>query len=152
MELGDLFDRELKTKGVWLAFGPAPEWALVSALLQKRIDKLDNDESSAVLLRAQKEAIENDLAVTARVRIRFVSNEILEKIKNHPKKTGRISLALACVTGWEGLTSNGDDLEFNAKNLEAVALSNDLFVEFAGRACMNLPLLSAWRDREVKKN
>ncbi|VAX17047.1 hypothetical protein MNBD_NITROSPINAE04-860 [hydrothermal vent metagenome] len=151
MELGDLFDRELKTKGVWLPFGPAPEWAQVSALLDKRIDKLE-DESLIALLRSQKEAIENDLAVTARVRVRFVPNDMLEKIKKHPKKTNRISLALACVTGWEGLTSNGDDLEFNAENLEAVALSNDLFVEFAARACMNLPLLSAWRDREVKKN
>ena len=151
MELGDLFDRELKTKGAWLPFGPAPEWALACALLEKRIAKLD-DESKVTLLRAQKEAIDDDLAVPARVRVRFIANEMLEKIKNHPAETRQVSVTLACVTGWEGLTSNGAKVEFNAKNLEAVALSNSSFVEFAARACGSLPLLSAWRDREVKKN
>lgn len=151
MELGDLFDKELKTKGAWLPFGPAPEWALVSSLLEKRIGELE-DESKAALLRAQKEAIEDDLAVPARVRVRFLTGEMLGRIKDHPEKTRRVSLALACVTGWEGLTSNGSEVEFNAKNLEAVAISNNSFVEFTARACMSLPLLSAWRDREVKKN
>jgi len=151
MELGDLFDIDLKTRGAWLSFGPAPEWALVSALIEKRIGKL-TDEPSLNLLRAQKKAIDDDLAVPAKVRIRFLPSEMLEKIREHPKNMVKVSLAMACVTGWEGLTSNGADLEFNAKNLEAVALSNDSFVQFAARACINLPLLSAWRDREVKKN
>lgn len=151
MELGDLFDKELRRKGAWLPFGPAPEWAYVSSLLDKKIGQLDN-ESSAALLRAQKEAIDDDLSATARVRVRFLGNEMLEKIKSHPAKTRQVSVALACVTGWEGLTSNGVEVEFNAKNLEAVALYNSSFAEFASRACMSLPLLSAWRDREVKKN
>ncbi len=151
MELGNIFDTALKREGTWLPLGPAPEWALAANLMEMRIEELEDDRAAGIL-RSHKEAIEKRLQTGAKVRVRFLPFETLMKIRNHPERTRKVSLALASVTGWEGVKSRGEPVEFNARNLELVAVSNDSFMDFAGRVCRNLALLTAWRDREVKKN
>ncbi len=152
MEFGLLFDDSLRREGAWLPYGPAPEWVVAV----RKLEQLADENAGNSNLAALKESVAAVRAkiddVGAKVRVRFIDHETMVRIMTHPERTRKISLALACVTSWEGMTSGGEPLAFNAKNLRMAALSNDGFVEFACRVCRDLPVLTQWGSMEIKKN
>lgn len=151
MELGKVFDETLRREGVWLPLGPAPERLLCAGLMEKRAGEIGQSETARTL-RAEAAAMRGSLASPARVRVRYLASDVYAEVMSHPEKTRRLSLVMASVTGWEGLTSDGEAVEYSAPNLRAVAEGNDAFAGYVLRVCRNLPLLSSWLDEEIKKN
>jgi len=152
MEFGSLFDSSLRSEGVWLPYGPDPAWVVAVGKLERLVDE-NSGSSNLAALQESLAVVRNKIGdAGARVRVRFIDHERLSWIMTHPAKTRKISLALACVTGWEGMTSGGEPLVFDAQNLRMAALCNDGFVEFASRVCRDLPLLTQWGSMEIKKN
>lgn len=136
MELGKVFDQTLRRDGVWLPLGPAPEWLVCAGLMDKRAGELGQSDAARVL-RAEAAAMRARLASPARVRVRYLPPDVYAKVMSHPEKTRRLSLVMASVTGWEGLTSDGEPVEFSAQNLRAVAEGNDALAGYVLRVCRN---------------
>ncbi|MBI4827224.1 MAG: hypothetical protein HY804_00140 [Nitrospinae bacterium] len=158
MELGGLLNEELRTVGAWLPLGPAPERIHALHYLRERAK-----DSPALI--AEADAMERALESAAALRVRFIhaspwppahrlgrGRPLCLPFYGRPRGAApTISIALMAVTGWRGVTANGEPLEFNARNLRLAAESNPDFAAFAARAAANLPSLTAWRIKEAKK-